>query len=82
MIYGQFVFLHSNINSYQYDDVVRISVTFPLLGYQCSPRATGLSWILQAAAHLFVTSRTDNPFHRYHLLLTKYEFSIGLHDKF
>jgi len=82
MIYGQFVFLHSNINSYQYDDVVRISVTFPLLGYQCSPRATGLSWILQAAAHLFVTSRTDNPFHRYHLLLTKYEFSIGLRDKF
>ena len=75
-------FFYNNINSYQYDDVVRIFVTFPLLRYQCSPRATGLSLILQAAAHLFVTSRTDNPFHRYHLLLTKYEFSIGLRDNF
>ena len=82
MRYAQRVFFHNNINSYQYDDVVRISVTFPLLGYQCCPRATELSWILRAAARLFVTSRTDNPFHRYHLLLTKYEFSIGLRDNF
>ena len=77
MIGGQRVGSHDNINSHQYDDVARICVTFPLLRFQYSPRATGLSLILQAAAHLFVTSRTDNLFHRYRLLLTKYQFYIN-----
>ena len=53
------------VNSYQYVDEVRIFETFLLPEFQYFPVAVGLSLIVQATAHLFVTSTTDNLFHHY-----------------